>query len=193
MAISYLTPTWQQYHTNVRTIAEKILADKQTLDLIVAISRGGLTVGHLLTDLLRVPISVISIQSYTDIQSSGEVKILEGLHIPIEHKRVLLVDDVSDTGKTFERAVDYLKSFHPADVVTASVYYKPHSTYLPKYYAEQTDKWIIFPYEPTEMIMLIIKGMKKDGEIDSAIDAKLTSLGFTSEEIEFVRKYYIET
>ena len=89
MAIDYLLPTWDEYHTLTRKLAEKILTDNIHIDEIVAISRGGLTLGHLLTDLLRVPISTFTIQSYSDIQKSGEVKITKPLATPLDGKTVL--------------------------------------------------------------------------------------------------------
>ena len=113
MAIDYLLPTWDEYHTLTRKLAEKILTDNIHIDEIVAISRGGLTLGHLLTDLLRVPISTFTIQSYSDIQKSGEVKITKPLATPLDGKTVLLVDDVADRGMTMVRAIEYLNMFTP--------------------------------------------------------------------------------
>src|SRR5574341_272262 len=113
MAISYLPVSWQEYHAYAQQLAEEILTKDGPVDEIVAISRGGLTSGHLLSDLLRIPISTFTIQSYTDIQTQGEVKITAGLQTPIEGKHVLLVDDVSDTGKTLSRALEYLNDFKP--------------------------------------------------------------------------------
>ena len=59
MLAQYLPVPWKDYHTLAQSLAEKILADNKKFDEIVAISRGGLTLGHLLTDLLRIPISTI--------------------------------------------------------------------------------------------------------------------------------------
>ena len=190
MAIDYLLPTWNEYHSLTRTLAAKILEDDIHIDEIVAISRGGLTLGHLLTDLLRVPISTFTIQSYTDIQKSGEVKITKPLTIPLDGKTVLLVDDVADRGNTMVRALEYLKMFTPKKTHTLTLYYKPHSVYKPDYFAQTTSAWICFPYEPTEMVMSIAGSMKKDGKSEKEIDAFLTSLHFTQEQISFVKKFY---
>lgn len=190
MAIDYLLPTWDEYHSLTRTLAAKILSDDIQIDEIVAISRGGLTLGHLLTDLLHVPISTFTIQSYTDIQKSGEVKITKPLTIPLDGKTVLLVDDVADRGTTMVRAIEYLKMFTPKKTHTLTLYYKPHSVYKPDYFAQTTSAWICFPYEPTEMVLSIYKNMKKEGKTEKEIDEFLIHLHFTGEQISFVKKYY---
>lgn len=190
MKIDYLPVTWDQYHTLARKLAANILTDRVVIDEVVAISRGGLTLGHLLTDLLRVPISTFTIQSYTDIQVQGEVKITKPLTTPIHDKHILLVDDVSDTGKTLVRALDYLKTQQPKHVTTLTMYYKPHSVYKPDYFAKTTSAWILFPYEPTETAMNIRNGMKKEGKPEAEITKFLTKLHYHKDAIAFVKKFY---
>jgi len=190
MAIEYLPVAWSQYHTLARQMAGAILSGGIHIDEVVAISRGGLTLGHLLTDLLRVPISTFTIQSYTDIREQGEVKITKPLTTPIYDKHVLLVDDVSDSGKTIQRALEYLKTQQPKNVTTLTMFYKPHSVFKPDYYAQETSAWILFPYEPTEMITNMMKSMKKEGKSEKEIDAFLHSLNYQDDQIAFVKKHY---
>ncbi|MBI5619760.1 phosphoribosyltransferase [Candidatus Gottesmanbacteria bacterium] len=192
MSIEYLPVSWQQYHAYAQQLAEEILTKDGPVDEIVAISRGGLTSGHLLSDLLRIPISTFSIQSYTDIQKQGEVTITAGLQTSIEGKLVLLVDDVSDTGKTLVRALEYLKDFKPKKITTATMFYKPHSVFKPDFYAQETSRWILFPYEPTEMISLIFTAKKKEGKSEKEITAFLKSLNYTPERISFVRRFHVK-
>ncbi len=108
MRVHYLPVSWKTYHTTVQKLAAAILKNDKSFDEIVAISRGGLTLGHLLSDCLRIPISTITIQSYTDIQTAGVATLTAKLQNSIKNKRILLVDDVSDTGKTLKRAIKYL-------------------------------------------------------------------------------------
>lgn len=190
MAIDYLLDSWDEYHSLARNLASKILKDQIHIDEVVAISRGGLTLGHLLTDLLRVPISTFTIQSYTDIQETGEVKITKPLATPLDGKIVLLVDDVADRGVTMIRAIEYLKMFTPKKIYTLTLYYKPHSTYKPDYFAKTTSAWVSFPYEPTEMIINIRKSMKKEGKSESQINKFLQNLNYTKEAVAFVKKFY---
>jgi hypoxanthine phosphoribosyltransferase len=192
MPSNYLPVSWSEYHTLARTLADKILSDGVRIDEIVAISRGGLTLGHLLTDLLRVPISTFTIQSYTDIQTQGEVKITKPLTVPLDGKNILLVDDVADRGKTLVRALEYLTLFSPKKIYSLTMYYKPHSVYKPDYFAKTTSDWILFPYEPTEMVQSIYNGMKKEQRPEEEIEKFITNLGYSKEEINFVKKHYIK-
>jgi len=192
MAIDYLPVSWDDYHSLARQLAEKILSDKVKIDEVVAISRGGLTFGHLMTDLLRVPISTFTIQSYSNLLEKGEVTITKPLATPLNGKRILLTDDVSDTGTTLKRAIEYLKMFSPKKIYTLTMFFKPHSIYKPDYFAKTTSAWIMFPYEPVETVINIVKGMKKDGKSDNEIKKLLDSLHCNPDIIKFAYKFYIK-
>ncbi len=190
MAIEYLPISWTIYHDQAQDLAERILTTADPIDEIVAIARGGLALGHILSDLLRAPISTFAIQSYEDYATQGEAKVTAELQHSIEGKHILLVDDVADTGKTLVRAVEYLKDFKPKKITTATVFYKPQSVYKPDFFAEETSKWILFPTEDTEMITLIFDSMKKDGKSENDAETLLTSLGYSAKRIAFVRKFH---
>lgn len=192
MGIKYLPISWKIYHTLGLKLAASILHDPESFDQIVAISRGGLTLGHILSDFLRIRISTITIQSYTDIQTQGEVRVTEKLSTPIRGKRILLVDDVSDTGTTIIRAKKYLSYFRPLDITVVTMFYKPHSKYRPDYFARTTQKWILFPYEPTEMIMAISNSLQKEGKSKGQIQEFLKKLHYSDDQIAFTRKHYLE-
>lgn len=191
MAIKYLPVSWQTYQTYCQHLAATLLTHDPSIEEIVAISRGGLTLGHLLSDFLRIPIWTITIQSYTDIKEQGEINITGKLQTSIEGKHVLLVDDVSDSGKTLKRAVNYLKDAGAKNITTMTLFYKPHSVFRPDYFAKQTSKWIIFPHENTETILLLTKSMMKEKKSKAEIQEFLNKLGFTNPQIAFARKYHL--
>ena len=190
MAAQYLAVTWNEYHTLSQTLADNILRQKISLDEIVAIARGGLSLGLILTDFLRIPISTITIQSYTDIKKQGLVQITSKLGKTIRGKNILLVDDIADSGKTFLRAISYLKRHKPASLTTASLFYKPHSTYRPDFFVKQTNDWILLPHEVTEWITTFTKKMGTEGKTKAETQTFLLSLGYTDDQIAFVKKYY---
>lgn len=189
---SYLFLNWSEYHVLTQKLAAAILSHNGTHDGIVAISRGGLTLGHLLSDLLRLPVSTFAIQSYTDIQTHGEATVTQTLKEPITGKRILLVDDVADSGKTLLRAIEYLKELGPASIETVTLFYKPHSEFRPDFFAKITKKWILFPYEPTEMISLLTGKLEKDGKTKRQIQQFLTDLGYREGQVAFTRKYHLK-
>lgn len=192
MQIKYLPVTWKNYHALSQQIAAAILTREKPFNIIVAIGRGGLTFGHLISDFLRIPICSITIQSYTDIQKQGEVHITEELSSSISGKRVLLVDDIADTGTTLKRATTYINSFHPSVVTTATLFYKPHSTLRPDYYAKQTKSWILQPFEVTEWVYTFTKTMASEGKSKAEIQTFLEHLGYTPDQIKFVRRHHIQ-
>lgn len=192
MKTQYLSISWQQYHILARKMAAAMLDhEKNPFDEIVAIARGGLTLGHLFSDYLQIPISSITIQSYTDIEKQGEVNITAGLSKIIKGKKILLVDDIADTGKTLIRATEYLTDFHPSSITTATMFYKPHCSVMPDYFAQQTDKWILLPFEVTEWIYTFTTKMTKEGKSKREIQTFLENLGFTKDQILFVRRHHL--
>jgi len=192
MQIAYLPVSWEEYQALAQKLAIKLLSDGIHVDEIIAISRGGLTAGHLLTDLLRVPISTFTIQSYTNLTTHGQAKITKPLATPIHDKHILLVDDVSDTGKTLVRALEYLEAQQPKKVTTLTLFYKPHSIYKPDYFAKTTSDWIIFPYEVTETIVTIFQTMRTENKSDIQIQQFLETLHLTKEQISFTKKFYLK-
>lgn len=193
MAIRYLSVSWEQYHTLAQKLAAAILSqESHPFDEIVAIARGGLTLGHLLSDYLRIPISSITIQSYTDIQQQGQVTITAGLSKIIQDKRILLVDDIADSGKTLIRATSYLSEFHPKSITRLTMFFKSHSAVIPEYFAKKTDKWILLPFEVTEWIYTFTKKMENEGKSKAEIQHFLETLGYTNDQIKFVRRHHLK-
>lgn len=192
MKSTYLSVSWKEYHVLSQKIAAAILAHEKPFDIIVAIGRGGLTFGHLLSDFLRIPISSITIQSYTDIKKQGEVHITAGLASRITDNQVLLVDDIADTGTTLKRATSYLRRFRPARITTATLFYKPHSNVRPDYFAKLTTRWILQPFEVTEWIYTFTQKMTKEGKSKVDIQAFLEKLGYTHDQIMFVRRHHLK-
>ena len=97
----------------------------------------------------------------------------------------------TDSGKTLKRAIEYLKHFGPTSITTVTMFHKPHSSYRPDYFARQTTKWILFPYEPTEMMLLISKKLIDEGKSKIYIQNFLEKLNFTDDQITFVRRHHL--
>ncbi len=92
----------------------------------------------------------MTISSY---QNAKQIKVPEITELPntsFEGKSILIVDEVSDTGKTFERAIEHFKSVPVKNVLTASPYIKPHTKFTPDFWVENINAWILFPYDIRE-------------------------------------------
>lgn len=133
-----------------RTLARKIKASGYMPDLIVAIGRGGYVPGRLVSDfLLFNDLTSMKIEHYAraaDMQEQARIKF--PIPVDITGKKVLIVDDITDTGDTLKLAVDYALSLKPADVSTAVLQHKTCSGFTPDFYAQKIIKWrwVIYPW-----------------------------------------------
>ena len=146
---------WHQLYD----LALKILESKFLPDVIIGISRGGLPVARFLSDLLEVKeITTIGVGFYKGInETEKKPSLTQKLNYDIKEKKVLLVDDVSDSGKSMKFTLKYLSNFQASSIKTATIHYKPHSIYKPDYYIVETSDWIVYPWEYVEFSRLYYK------------------------------------
>jgi hypoxanthine phosphoribosyltransferase len=102
--------SWKKFYKDCLLLAKKIADKKIKIDRIIAISRGGLIPARILSDFLQLPISNIVISSYHSLKQLKEPEIIEVAKINLKNQIVLIVDEVSDTGKTFQRALKYFRT-----------------------------------------------------------------------------------
>jgi hypoxanthine phosphoribosyltransferase len=154
----YEVPTWNQTYEMLLCQTQKIRQTFQP-DLIVAICRGGLVPARILSDLLENPnIATIQIKHYTGIAKTGNVPELKHpVTCSVEGKKVLLVDDISDTGESLKLAKTHLVEQGAKEVKIATLYHKPTSITTPDYFEKQTSSWIVFPWDTKEAIQEIIQ------------------------------------
>ena len=130
--------------------------------LVIGIWRGGAPIAIAMHEYLshqgvHVDHAVISARSYTGIkEQSNQIDLtgLEGLEgVLSSDSRVLLVDDIFDTGRTMNsviRSLRQLKNGQSAAIKIACPWYKPSSNLTslkPDYYVNETAKWVVFPHE----------------------------------------------
>lgn len=181
----FLPISWQELQDTCLKIYKKIKKQNLDFDRIVCISRGGLVVARIFSDFLDLPISNFTVISYGGINDRQQPKIVEHLQVDIKNERILLIDEIVDTGDTFKLASDYLKSKQPAGIISLSPFIKPQASPQPDLWQVKTDKWVIFPYEIKETILDLQKMFSKQGLNAKQINQKLVNLGFT-------KKYLLE-
>jgi len=146
----------------VREVAFAIRTAGFQPDIIVAIARGGFVPARLLCDYLGV-MELVSfrIEHYRGQQVEAQARIRHPLNVEVKNKRVLIVDDLSDTGETFDVAVRYLKELGAADVRTAALHHKQQSKFEPDYYAKRIKqwRWIAYPWARVEDMSELIRGL----------------------------------
>jgi len=141
--------TWDDLGTGSRELAETMLADDWIPDLVLGISRGGLLIAGALAYTLGVKnTATISVEFYTGIDERLELPMLlppVPELIDLGEARVLIADDVADTGATLELVRDFCAG-RVAEARVAVLYEKSRSTVSCEYVWRRTDRWITFPW-----------------------------------------------
>jgi len=150
--MEYLPFSWEDAAKANDSLTEKIKSSGFTLDTIIAISRGGLVPSRLLSDSLNVPVLyTIRISFYSSVGVRMEKpEVTQPLSVNIKGKKILIVDDISDSGKSLELAEKYSKELNPAEIKTATIHYKPGSIFKPDFFVSTTESWVIYPWEHEE-------------------------------------------
>jgi len=146
--------SWNELVNLTERFIEKI--PKNNFDYLLCISSGGLVFGKLVSDYLTLPLGVIAASAYKKgerelrdneviIKDIATIKPLEG--------RVLLLDDLVDTGLTMNRVTNHINNNKKVNLLKTGVLYKkPQTRFQPDYWVEETLKWVVFPYERKEFL-----------------------------------------
>ncbi|MGA2460980.1 MAG: phosphoribosyltransferase [Candidatus Bathyarchaeia archaeon] len=183
---AYVAPSWDRVYEMLMDMALQIRKSGFNPHIIVGVSRGGWAPGRILSDLLENTHTVnVKIEFYVGIgKTAGKPIVTQPIGEDISGKRVLVVDDVSDTGKSLKVAMEHMLEKGAAGVKTATIYFKPHSTFKPDYFADSTANWIIFPWERLEVTKLLIQEAKAEGRDLESVRRILDRCGFDSKTIE---------
>jgi hypothetical protein len=142
--------TWEEQYRLAKALAGKIRSSGYRPDLVIAIGRGGYVPARILCDLLLLSmLASVKVEHWgMAAEKKEEVVIRLPLTADIRGKRVLIVDDVTDTGDTIEAVVDYVKGLGPKEVRTAVLQHKEVSRFVPDYFAEVCPvwRWIVYPW-----------------------------------------------
>lgn len=153
---TYLTA--EEYQLDSFKLANKILNSGWNPDEMIALWRGGAPVGVIVHEFLyyhgeRPHHHILKCHSYTGIDSRLTEVLFENadeiFSSIVPGSKVLIVDDVFDTGNTTKAVIEKLKPFK-VDLRFATVYWKPaqnQTTLKPDFYVKKSDSWIVFPHE----------------------------------------------
>ena len=155
--------SWERYTELSHLLAEKIRHSAIEFDMIIAIARGGYMPARLISDILGVMnLTSFKIEHYRGSLKSPQAIVQFPLVADVSQKRILLVDDVSDSGDTFHVAIKHIKSVGtPKSIFTAVLHHKTVSKYVPDFYAQVVKewRWIIYPWAVTEDLTVLINKM----------------------------------
>jgi hypoxanthine phosphoribosyltransferase len=159
--MSDLYISWEQYHRHIETLAVQIHQSQWQFNQIVCLAKGGLRVGDILCRLFRQPLAILFSASYSADRQQGEIQFSQHLAMLSDTlgDRILLVDDLVDSGVSLQQTLQWLVKHHgadPSNIRSAVLWYKGCSAIKPDYYVEYLpdNPWIHQPFEPYEMMTL---------------------------------------
>jgi hypoxanthine phosphoribosyltransferase len=150
----HLYVSWDEYHMLTERLALKVHSSGWEFDQILCLARGGLRPGDVLSRVFDKPLAIMSTSSYRSDAGTiqGRLDMAKYITMPKGELsgRVLLVDDLADSGVTLKAVVDRVRS-NPAisELRSAVIWTKGVSSYTPDYYVEllATSPWIHQPFE----------------------------------------------
>lgn len=141
--------TYELFGTAVRDVAQQVVDSGYEPDIVLSIARGGLALGMGLGYALDVKnLSAVNVEFYTGVNERLEVPMMlppTPAAVDLTGMKVLIADDVADTGKTLEIVHDFCEG-HVAEARTAVIFEKPWTVINADYVYKKTDRWIDFPW-----------------------------------------------
>ena len=187
--MSYRFIDWGEMGQYIYELAGKILPHEKKFDRIIALATGGLTMSRALKDLLQIPRhSTIQISFYTGVGERSAMPVIsQSVATNIEGERILIFDDINETGGSLKTAKQYCEMRGAKEIVTATIFQKPHTQFPSDYYAKGENCWLLLPDEIREMGQLLTAKWRKQGLTDKQVETRLKKVGFSQEHIEFIK------
>ena len=159
--------SWSRVIRDTKKLSKNIKDAGYKPDIIIAIGRGGYVPARILCDYLLIrDLTSIKVEHWGIAATETEKAVIKfPLCADIKNKKVLLVDDITDTGDTLRVSIEYLKTFEPEDIKTAVLIHKTCSAIMPDYFVSKVTKWrwIIFPWHIYEDLTGCVKRIKDMG------------------------------
>ncbi len=156
--------SWHRVHQLAGRLAFTILDSGFQPEVIVGIARGGYVPARILCDFLDVyALTSIRVVHYASgARKKPQAEVTDSLCTDITGKRVLIVDDVSDTGDTYTVAISHLSGHDPLEIRTAVLLHKTTASYQPDYIGRRVIKWrwMIYPWALIEDVTGFIDRME---------------------------------
>lgn len=182
----FLHLSWEEVQGLCERLAVKIRGAGYSPDLVVAVSRGGFPVGRILCDLLGVEeLASVQVRYYVGPGETGRKP--EVIHPPnaeVEGRRVLVADDVADTGHSLAAVRGLLSGRGERELKVATLHYKPWSVFRPDFYVEEVKEWVVYPWEVRETLLKLARRLRGEGKGREEIRSRLLEWGFDPSAVE---------
>ena len=151
----HLWVSWEAYHQAIEQLALLVQQSAWQFDQVLCLARGGLRPGDVLSRIFDVPLAILSTSSYREACGNTQGELDIGKFIALSRGslggRVLLVDDLIDTGVTLQKVQQHLQDNFSAvtAIKTAVIWCKASATFTPDFCLHRlaASPWIHQPFE----------------------------------------------
>jgi len=163
--------TWDEIYRWCKNLVAKIEKSGYRPDTLIALARSGFVPGRIISDLLGITnLLGLKVEHWLDTtgQHRDEATIPYKVPFKLRGRKVLVVDDIVDTGKSMKVSVEYIKRFNPEELKVAVLQYITSSEFIPDYYAVKVRgwAWFVYPWNLTEdLCNLMERAIKTDPNI----------------------------
>ncbi len=160
---------WEDVDRWADRLSGRIRAADRVPETIVALTRGGWVPARLLADRLGIHRLLALRAQHWGVTAtrSGKAELTEGFLGSVAGQRVLVLDDITDTGESLELARAHVLEKGPARLETATFLHITHSKFVPDYYAEEIPRdawvWVVFPWNYWEDLRALATRARTDG------------------------------
>jgi len=133
---------YEEFRKDLKILTQQI---DEPFDVLLPISRGGLSMGQMLGEFYDIrEVYAINTIGYEDTEKLDEVKVFNVPSLK-EHQRVLILDDIVDSGDTLVEVLKVLQARYPETIFeSASIFYKPTAIIEPTWWVKEAKTWIEF-------------------------------------------------
>ncbi len=155
--------TWRDIEEWSKDIVRKVIESEYEPEIVIGLARGGLVPARLIADYLNIKDLYAVKTEHWGLTATpdGKARLAQGLQVSIEGKKILVVDDITDTGQSLKLALDHVINHAPKEAKTATLLHITHSKYVPDYYSEEVPEnnwtWFIFPWNVYEDLRNLIQ------------------------------------
>ena len=159
-----LIVSWEEYNSTVEKLAIQIHDSGYKPTILIGIMRGAAPMIDVLSRVFKIKCAYLAVESYSGEgteDQQGELVFSREMSSTVQEMKgnILLCDDLSDTGVTLNKSIDWLKKYPPLlgnikSIKTAVLWKKKDSTFEPDYCAQKlnSNPWIVQPFEHYEEV-----------------------------------------
>jgi len=159
--------SWETVYKLSRALSKQVLESGYKPDIIIGLARGGWVPARNLCDFMGIK-DLISLKTEhwgITANPDGKAVLKFPLNVDLKGKKVLVVDDITDTGESMKLGAEHVRTQGPAEIRTATLHHVENCAYVPDYVAQEISwRWMLYPWCFTEDLINLVKNCMENEE-----------------------------